>query len=586
MFNILNKKTANSLRRLWPFLRPYGAVICGAGVSLVVAAGTVLAMGSSLKLLIDRGFSAKDTQVLDLALIAMLGFVAILALATFARFHLVSWLGERVVADLRRAIFDRAILLAPYFYETTPVADLLSRLVADTTVLQSTIGSSVSVALRNFLLLCGGMVLLFITSAKLTGLVLLVVPLVVLPILIFGRRVRLLSRLSQERIANASAFAQESLDAIRTVQAFGHERRTMADFVTNVEDAFKVAVSRIRARAFLSAAVIFLVFSAVGLILWQGGHDMLAGRISVGDLSAFVFYAIIVAGAVGALSEVIGELQRAAGAAERLTELLQLTPEILSPPIPTPFVPDAADTIVFDQVQFFYPAHPQVSALKELSFRISRGETVAVVGPSGAGKTTLFQLLLRFYDVESGTIQVDGVDVRQADLGALRSRIAVVPQEPVVFSGTVIENIRYGRPNASDEEVYAAAEAAAVHDFVTALPQGYKTFLGEKGVRLSGGQRQRIAIARALLREAPILLLDEATSALDAESERSVGQALDRLMTGRTTLIIAHRLATVQRAQRILVMDRGQIVAEGTHQALMEAGGLYARLAELQLISS
>ena len=585
MFKALNNKSRSSLSGLFPFLRPYRVVICGAGMALIVAAGTVLAIGAGLRILIDRGFSAGDPHLLDLALVAMMGAVIILALATFARFHLVSWLGERVVADIRRTIFDRAILLSPSFYETRPVADLLSRLVADTAVLQSTIGSSVSVALRNLLLLCGGITLLFITSAKLTGLVLLVVPLVVAPILIFGRKVRALSRLTQERLSQASSFAQESLEGIRTVQAFGHEQLTRSDFIAKVEESFRTAISRIRVRSFLSATVIFLVFSAVGLILWQGGHDMLAGKISVGELSSFVFYAVIVAGAVGALSEVAGDLQRAAGAAERLSELLALTPEISSPLTPLAFDHRAPDVITFDDVKFSYPSRPDVSALKGISFSIGRGETVAVVGPSGAGKTTLFQLLLRFYDGQSGRVMVNGVDVRNADLSALRAAMAFVPQEPAIFSGSALENIRYGRPNASDVEVIDAARAAAAHDFIHALPQGYLTVLGEKGIRLSGGQRQRIAIARAIMREAPILLLDEATSALDAESEQAVTQALDRLMVGRTTLIIAHRLSTVQRATRILVMDHGRIVAEGTHQSLMAAGGLYARLAELQLIS-
>jgi len=579
------KRDLKPLRALVPFLRPYLPQILGASLALVVAAGTVLGLGQGLRTLVDRGFAAGDASLLDQALLVMLGVIVLLALSTFARFYLVSWVGERVVADIRKAVFDHIVTLSPGFFETTRTGEILSRLTTDTTLLQTVVGSSVSIALRNMLMLIGGSVMLLVTSPKLTGLVFLVVPLVVAPIIIFGRKVRRLSRDSQDRVADVGAHVDETLTGIRTVQAFGHEPFERGRFGQRADEAFRVAVRRVRARAWMTMAVISLVFGAIGVILWIGGHDVLAGRISGGELSAFVFYAVIVAGAVGAVSEVLGELQRASGATERLVDLLATRSDIQAPADPLPLPSPPRGAVTFEDVVFHYPSRPKEAALEGLSFKVEPGETVALVGPSGAGKTTVFQLLLRFYDPQSGTVRLDGVDVRRADPAEVRARIGLVPQDPVIFSTDARENIRYGRPDASDEEVRAAARAAHALDFLEALPDGLSTYLGEKGVRLSGGQRQRIAIARAILRNPPLLLLDEATSALDAESERAVQQALESLMRDRTTLIIAHRLATVVNADRILVLDRGRIAAMGTHGELIRQEGLYARLAQLQFDS-
>ncbi len=576
------RRDLGPLRRLVPFLLPYKWRILGAMLALTVAAGTVLGLGQGMRVLIDQGFAGGDTSLLDRALLVLLGVIALMAASTYGRFYLVSWIGERVVADIRRAVYDHVLTLSPGFFETTKTGEILSRLTTDTTLLQVVVGSSASIALRNALLFLGGTGMLLITSPKLTGLVALVVPLVVAPIIFFGRRVRKLSRDSQDRIADIGSFVEETLAAIRTVQAFTHEAIDRALFGKRVEEAFDVAIRRVRVRAVMTVIVIVLVFGAVGIILWIGGHDVVAGRLTPGELSAFVIYSVVVAGSVGAISEVIGDLQRAAGATERLFSLLSVESEIRAPAVPKPLPLPAAGALSFDAVRFHYPSRPDWAALEGFSLDVKPGERVALVGPSGAGKSTVFQLLLRYYDPQAGSVRLDGLDVRDADPVEVRRRLGLVAQDPVVFSANAWENIRYGRPDASDTEVRAAAEAAHALDFLDALPEGFDTFLGEKGVRLSGGQRQRLAIARAILRDPPVLLLDEATSALDAESERMVQDALDRLMHGRTTLIVAHRLATVLNADRIVVMDQGRVVETGTHGELVAQGGLYARLAALQ----
>ncbi|HEY0837520.1 MAG TPA: ABC transporter transmembrane domain-containing protein [Azospirillum sp.] len=576
------RRDLSPLRRLVPFLMPYRWRIAGAMLALTVAAGTVLGLGQGLRVLVDHGFAAGNADLLDRALLVLLGVIVLMAGATYGRFYLVSWVGERVVADLRRAVYDHVLKLSPGFFETTRTGEIMSRLTTDTTLLQVVVGSSASIALRNTLMFIGGTVMLLFTSAKLTALVFLVVPLVVVPIILFGRRVRALSRASQDKVADVGAFVDETLGGIRTVQAYTHEPIERARFGERVEEAFGVAIRRVKVRAVMTVIVIVLVFGAVGTILWIGGHDVLAGRLTPGELSAFVIYAVVVAGSVGAISEVIGDLQRAAGATERLFDLLATEPEIRPPAAPVPLPTPPKGALAFEGVRFHYPSRPDDAALEDFTLDVAPGETVALVGPSGAGKSTVFQLLLRFYDPQAGLIRLDGVDVRAADPSGVRRRIGLVSQDPVIFSADAWENIRYGRPDASDAEVRAAADAAHALEFLDALPQGLSTFLGEKGVRLSGGQRQRIAIARAILRDPPVLLLDEATSALDAESERMVQDALEKLMKQRTTLIIAHRLATVLNADRIAVMERGRIVASGRHADLVGQGGLYARLAALQ----
>jgi len=570
------------LARVGRFVRPYKKQVIFAGIALLFAAASVLAVGQGLKFVIDRGFAAGNAAELDRMLGVMMLIIVVLALATYTRFYYVSWLGERVTADLRREVFDHLLALPPGYFEVMRTGEVISRLTNDTTMLETVIGSSASMAVRNVLLMIGGLVMLALTSAKLTFGVLIGVPLTIVPIILFGRRVRKLARASQDRVGDVGAYVDEALHEIRTVQAYGHEAEDRRQFGLRVENAFATARQRIRQRAFLVATVILLVFGAVGVILWIGGHDVLAGRISAGQLSAFVFYAVIVAGAVGAISEVIGDLQRAAGATERLFELLEVDSEIKAPANPVPLPVPARGTVAFHDVTFHYPSRPDTAALQDFSLDVAAGEKVALVGPSGAGKTTVFQLLLRFYDPERGAVTIDGVDLKAADPAAVREHLAVVPQDPVIFATSVLENVRYGRPSATEAEVRAACDAAYATEFIERIPDGFASYLGERGVRLSGGQRQRIAIARAILADRPVLLLDEATSALDAESERMVQLALERLMTGRTVLIIAHRLATVRHADRIAVMERGRIIATGSHDELTQSNPLYARLAALQ----
>jgi len=574
-------KQIGALASLWPFMRPYRALFVASIFALALTAALSLTLPLAVRRVIDN-FRTEQQELLDLYFIAALGIAALLALGTGLRYALVTRLGERVVADIRKAVFGRVIGMSPGFYETLMTGEILSRITTDTTLIQSVIGSSVSIALRNVLIFAGGLVLMLLTSPKLTGLVLLIVPLVIVPILFLGRKLRVLSRENQDWIAASSGEASEALGAVQTVQSYTQEGAAGDRFGVITEKSYDVAKRRITVRAAMTVAVMFLVFAGVVGVLWIGAQDVRAGSMSSGALVQFVIYAVMVAGSVAALSEIWGELQRAAGATERLVELLNATDRVNDPSDPKPCPDPLRGAVDFEGVSFAYPTRADRAALSEFDLAVKPGETIALVGPSGAGKTTVMQLIQRFYDPDKGAVRLDGVDLRDMARSDFRGQIAVVPQDPMIFSGSALENIRFGRPDASDREVEAAARAAAAHDFIMALGEGYRTRLGERGVMLSGGQKQRIAIARAILRDAPVLLLDEATSALDAESERAVQEAVEGLSKGRTTIIVAHRLATVKKADRIIVMEDGKIAAEGTHDALVAQNGLYARLARLQ----
>lgn len=556
-------------------------------VALLFTAGSTLAIGQGLRFLIDEGFSGNDPSVLTTALLFLFGIGGAIAVGSFMRFYLMTWLGERVVADLRHNVFERIIELDVAFFETTRTGELLSRLTTDTTLLQTVIGSSFSLALRNSIVLLGGLVMMFVANAKLATVAVVLVPIIIVPVIYIGRKVRVLSKESQARVADVGAFAEESINAIRTVKAFTQEKTNLARFDQEVEGAFTTALRRARLRSTLSATVTVVVFAGLGSVLWVGGNDVITGQSTGGELGAFLFYAVMVAVAAGVVSEVYGDVQRAAGATERLMELINVQPSIFAPENPVSLNDPSSKNdgqIIFEDITFHYESRPDQAALHDFSLSVNKGETVALVGPSGAGKSTVFQLLLRFYDPNSGKICINGKDISEVDPVALRQEIALVPQDPFIFGTDAMENIRYGRPDATDEEVIAACKEAVLDDYICSLPDGYKTFLGEKGIRLSGGQKQRLSIARAILKNPAFLLLDEATSALDAENERLVQTALSHLMQGRTTLVIAHRLATVLNATRIAVIVDGGIEATGTHDELRQSNEIYKRFADLQFI--
>ncbi|ESY10928.1 ABC transporter transmembrane domain-containing protein [Mesorhizobium sp. C386A] len=576
------RRSLGPLRRLYPYIFRYRKLVIGALISLAIAAATTLALPLAVRRMIDHGFSASSTVFIAEYFAALVAMAAILAAASAGRYYFVITLGERVVADIRSDVFSHVTTLSPSFFDTAQSGEIVSRLAADTTQVKSAVGATASVALRNVILGLGAVAMMVITSPKLSGLVIAAIPLIVLPLVAFGRSVRRRSRQAQDTLAQATAYASEQIGAVRTLQAFTNETLVTGRFSAAVEAAFQAARSSIFSRSLLTFFAIFMIFSSVVAVLWFGSRDVLAGTMSPGTLGQFLLYSVFAAGALGALSEVWGELAQAAGAAERLTEILDETPAIQPPANPLPLPAKATGAISFDDVSFSYPARPDRAAVHGLSFQVKPGETVAIVGPSGAGKSTVFSLILRFYDPETGRIAIDGVDVREADPAEVRERIAIVPQDVTIFAASARDNIGFGRPGATNAEIEAAAGDALADEFILRLDKGYDSQVGERGVTLSGGQRQRVAIARAILRDAPILLLDEATSALDAESETLVQTALERLMQGRTTIVIAHRLATVLKADRILVMDGGRIVEEGTHQSLVAKGGIYARLAKLQ----